>query len=147
MSKPCPFCAIGRDLSDEDLVAYRSENCFVTPTLLQRSSNPGQVIVCPVAHETSLRAPLAPLHVELFSVAQQMADAAPVAFGAIGTTLMLNQGAPDQILHHLHVHVIPRFAEDNLQIPNPDRSAAPRGLRLQLASQLREVLRANEHGR
>jgi histidine triad (HIT) family protein len=144
VSDPCPFCAIGRDRADEELVAYRSENCFVTPTLLQRPANPGQVIVCPVAHEISLRAPLSPLHVELFSVAQQIAEAAPAAFRAIGTTLMLNQGAPDQTLHHLHLHVIPRFTEDNLRIPNPDRSTAPRGLRLQLASQLREALRMKD---
>jgi len=41
----------------------------------------------------------------------------------------------------------PRFMEDQLRIPNPDRSPAPRSLRLQLASQLREVLRGKQQGR
>ena len=42
MNDPCPFCSIGRDLSDEELVAYRSESCFVTPTVLQRGEEPGR---------------------------------------------------------------------------------------------------------
>ena len=142
MSIPCPFCAIGLGESDDDLVAFRGENVFVIPTLKQRPRNPGQVIVCPVTHEISMKEISSSLRAELFSVTQQVVDASPTAFGAVGTTLMLSQGAPDQVIHHLHLHVIPRFAEDNLTIPNPDNSPAPRGLRLQLAAQLREALRA-----
>ena len=66
--------------------------------------------------------------------------AALQAFGAVGTTVLVNDTAPDQTLEHLHVHVIPRFAGDDLVIPNPNSAAAPRGVRLELASKLRAVL-------
>jgi diadenosine tetraphosphate (Ap4A) HIT family hydrolase len=64
----------------------------------------------------------------------------PQAFGALGTTVLVNDNAPDQTLEHVHVHVIPRFAGDNLVIPNPDSAAAPRSFRLELASKLRTAM-------
>lgn len=46
---------------------------------------------------------------------------AQAAFGAMGTTVLNNNDAPDQVISHLHVHVIPRFEGDDLTIPNPAR--------------------------
>lgn len=136
----CPFCAIGRGNVDADLVAFRASNVFVVPTLKQRSSNPGQVLVCPVSHEVSLHALQADLRAALFDVVSQVTAAATRAFGAVGTTILVNNNAPDQNLHHLHVHIIPRFSNDDLAIPNVDSAPAPRDLRLELASKLRAAL-------
>jgi len=137
---PCPFCAIGSGASDADLVAFRTPNVFVVPALKQRSSNPGQVLVCTVSHVVSLHGLQASLRNELFEVTSAVMGAAPRAFGALGTTVLVNDKAPDQTLEHLHVHVIPRFAGDDLVIPNPNRAAAPRSVRLELASKLRTAM-------
>jgi histidine triad (HIT) family protein len=137
---PCPFCAIGHGGNDADLVAFRTPNVFVVPTLKQRRSNLGQVLVCPVSHEASLHRLQAGLRIELFEVAAAVTAAAPRAFGALGTTVLVNDKAPDQTLEHVHVHVIPRFAGDDLVIPNPDSAAAPRSVRLELASKLRAAM-------
>ena len=94
MSNQCPFCEIARGEVDTDLVAFRGERVFVFPTLKQRPSNRGQVLVCPIAHETSLRSASPELRNELFRVVDQVVAAAPPAFAAVGTTLMVNQGAP-----------------------------------------------------
>jgi histidine triad (HIT) family protein len=137
---PCPFCAIVRGRADDDLIAFRNEYVFVIPTLKQRRRNSGQILVCPVAHEVSLCELSSPLRAELDDAVLRMMAAAREAFGAVGTTLMLNQGAPDQDIEHLHMHVIPRFPSDNLIVPNPDRAPAPRAVRVELAARLRAAL-------
>lgn len=136
----CPFCAIGSGGKDADLVAFRTSNVFVVPTLKQRSSNRGQVLVCPVSHETSLDQLQARLRTELFEVVAAVMAAAPRAFGALGATVLVNDRAPDQTLEHLHVHVIPRFARDDLVIPSPNSAAASRSVRRELASRLRGAM-------
>ena len=140
MDTDCPFCAIGRGEADADLVAFRGSDVFVVPALKQRPSNPGQVLVCPVSHEVMLHRLQANVREGLFEVVSQVTAAATRAFGAVGTTVLIKNCAPDQTLHHLHIHVIPRFDNDDLMIPNADGAPAPRDLRLQLASKLRAAL-------
>lgn len=140
MNTDCPFCAIGRGEVDADLVAFRASDVFVVPALKQRLSNPGQVLICPVSHEVLLHHLQAHVREGLFEMVAQVTAAATRAFGAVGTTVLINNRAPDQTLHHLHVHVIPRFDNDDLVIPNVDGAPAPRDLRLKLASRLRAAL-------
>ncbi|WP_207939284.1 HIT family protein [Actinomadura darangshiensis] len=140
MKDECPFCMIGSGETDDDLVAFRTDRVFVSTALKQRSANPGQVLVCPVAHVTALHAAEPPLLTELLEVVTRVTRAAPAAFGAMGTTVMNNNNAPDQVISHLHVHVIPRFDGDDLVIPNPDRRPAPRNVRVQLTARLRDRL-------
>jgi histidine triad (HIT) family protein len=140
MGTDCPFCSIGRGDVDADLVAFRASGVFVVPTRKQRPSNPGQVLICPVSHEVLLHRLQPHVRDGLFEAVARVTAAASRAFGARGTTVLINNRAPDQELDHLHVHVIPRFHNDALVIPNADRTPAPRELRLQLASKLRAEL-------
>ncbi len=140
MGADCPFCAIGRGEVDADLVAFRASEVFVVPALKQRPSNPGQVLVCPASHEVSLYRLEAHVRDVLFEVVARVTAATTRAFGAVGTTVLVNNRAPDQTLHHLHVHVIPRFNNDDLVIPNASGAPAPRDLRLELASKLRAAM-------
>lgn len=80
------------------------------------------------------------LLVEVFKVVACLTHSVPPAFGAVGTTGLNNNDTPDQMISHLHVHVIPRYDGDNLVIPNPGKAPAPRDLRLQLATHLRQTL-------
>jgi diadenosine tetraphosphate (Ap4A) HIT family hydrolase len=86
----------------------------------------------------------ASLRNELFEVTAAVMAAVPRAFGALGTTVLVNEQAPDQTLEHLHVHVIPRFAGDDLVIPAPNREATPRSVRIELASRLRTAMQLRE---
>jgi histidine triad (HIT) family protein len=136
----CPFCAIGSGGADADLVAFRTDRVFVSVARKQRPANPGHVLVCPVAHVTTLYTVEPALLMEVVGVVAEVTRAAPLAFGAVGTTVLNNNDAPDQVVSHLHMHVIPRFGGDNLVIPNPDKAAAPRDLRVELAAKLRHVM-------
>jgi histidine triad (HIT) family protein len=69
-----------------------------------------------------------------------VATAARRAFNAVGSTVLLNDNAPDQSLLHVHIHVIPRFGNDGLVIPNVGQDVAPRDLRLELVAKLKFAL-------
>lgn len=125
---------------DRDLIVLRTDQVFASLARKQRRANPGHVLVCPVEHVTTLHTVEMSLLAAVFSAVARITRAAPMAFGAVGTTVLNNNDAPDQVISHLHVHVIPRFHGDNLVIPNPDRAPASRELRAQLASQLRQVV-------
>jgi histidine triad (HIT) family protein len=140
MTNECPFCTIAAGETDRDLVVLRTANVVAIPTLKQRRSNPGQVIVLPIAHVTALHTASPSLRSELFDVVARIVEATPRAFGSVGSTVLNNNDAPDQVLEHLHVHVIPRHSGDGLVIPNPDSEPAPRQMRADLASRLRHVL-------
>ncbi|MGW2485747.1 HIT family protein [Streptomyces sp. NPDC001606] len=136
----CVFCRIGGGEADEDLVAYRSESVFVVPTLKQRRNNPGHALVLPVSHATDLHGlPAALLH-EVFDVAARVTRAVKDAFGAVGSTVMQNNHIPGQVFHHVHVHVVPRFADDAFRLPDPALRETPRDVRLARAAALRRAL-------
>ncbi|MEV6702584.1 HIT family protein [Streptomyces sp. NPDC051453] len=106
----CVFCRIGRDEIDEGLVAYRSEIVFVVPALKQRPNNPGHALVLSVSHVTGLHElPVDLLH-EIFEVTARVASALKDAYGGVGSTVTKNNHIPGQVLHHVHVHLVPRFA-------------------------------------
>ncbi|ADI12457.1 hypothetical protein SBI_09339 [Streptomyces bingchenggensis BCW-1] len=136
----CAFCRIGQGKIDEDLVAYRSESVFVVPALKQRQNNPGHALVLPVSHVTGLHdVPTDLLH-ELFEVTARVTSAVKDAYGAVGSTVTQNNHIPGQVLHHVHVHVIPRFEDDGFRIPDPESYEAPREARLARAAALRQAL-------
>jgi histidine triad (HIT) family protein len=51
-----------------------------------------------------------------------------------------NNHIPGQVLHHVHVHVIPRFEDDGFRMPDPELCEAPRDVRLARAAALRKAL-------
>jgi len=136
----CVFCRIGQGEIDEDLVAYRSENVFVVPALKQRQNNLGHALVLPVSHVTGLHdVPNELLH-EIFEVTARVTSAVKDAYGAVGSTVTQNNHIPGQVLHHVHVHVVPRFEDDRFRMPDPEVCEAPRDVRLVRAAALHEAL-------
>ncbi|CAM5644340.1 hypothetical protein SAFG77S_12309 [Streptomyces afghaniensis] len=136
----CAFCRIGQGEIDEDLVAYRSDNVFVVPALKQRRNNPGHALVLPLSHVTDLHDVPADLLHELFEVTARVTSAVKDAYGAVGSTVTQNNHIPGQVLHHVHVHVVPRFEDDGFRMPDPALREAPRGVRLARAGTLRKAL-------
>lgn len=136
----CAFCRIGQGEIDEDLVAYRSENVFVVPALKQRQNNPGHALVVPVSHVTGLHdVPTDLLH-EIFDITARVTSAVKDAYGAGGSTVTQNNHIPGQVIHHVHVHVVPRFEEDGFRMPDPELCVSPRDVRLGRAAALRKAL-------
>jgi histidine triad (HIT) family protein len=137
---PCPFCALAAGGVDDELVALRTPNAFVVPALVQRPLHRGHMLVLPASHVTRLIDVEAPLLQELYTVAARVSMAVRKAFGATGATLFQNDDAPDQILLHLHIHVVPRRPGDDFKLPDPVKAVLSREERRHQALALRRAL-------
>jgi histidine triad (HIT) family protein len=107
----CPFCAIVAGEEDADVV-YR--DAVAVAFLDRRPLFPGHVLVVPTGHVDTL-IDLDPDDVgPFFTVVQRVAAAMPVALGAQGTFVAMNN-VVSQSVRHLHVHVVPRTKGDGLR--------------------------------
>ena len=107
----CIFCSIVRG----ELPAHVVLDDDVCLAFLDRTPLfHGHVLVVPRAHVVTLPE-LAPQTVgPLFARVQVIAAAIPVALGAAGTFVALNN-VVSQSVPHLHVHVVPRTKGDGLK--------------------------------
>lgn len=136
----CPFCILAVGREDEPLVALRTPNSLVVPALKQRPRNRGHMLVLPKAHLTRLIDADASLLAELYMLAGRVSMAVRKAFGATGATLFQNDSSPDQVLLHMHIHVVPRREGDNFKLPDPTKDELSREEREQQALALRHAL-------
>ncbi|MFN0160866.1 MAG: HIT family protein [Burkholderiales bacterium] len=85
--------------------------------------NPGHVIVASIRpYETLMDADQATA-AALMSVAQRIARAVEKAFAPAGiTVLQANRAAGWQTVPHLHLHVLPRHAEDGVTLAWPRKN-------------------------
>ena len=107
----CPFCSIvaGEDEAD---VVYR--DAVAVAFLDRRPLFPGHVLVVPTQHVDTLVDLALDDIGPFFAVVQRVAAAIPVALGAQGTFVAINN-VVSQSVHHLHVHVVPRTKGDGLR--------------------------------
>ncbi len=125
---------------DADLVAARSSGFLVIPALKQRPANRGHMLVVPEAHVVRPTQLDPPQIVALTMFAGRVADAARAAFGASGVMVFHNESVPDQVIEHLHVHVVPRSAGDAFRIPEPASEILGETIRREQALALRKAL-------
>lgn len=134
----CPYCdilagrAIGRPtaLEEEDFVSFMGR---FQPT------GPGYSLVIPRKHVQDLHSLPTNQLAPMLDAVRRVSVAIVQAFGASGTTVMQNNGAPGQKVGHLHFHVVPRHlgdaypCESEIEVPVEE-------LNLQ-AERLRDALR------
>lgn len=123
MSKPCIFCSI---LSGQ----LPSAQVYKDPDFLvimdKYPINRGHALVIPTKHyDTLLHMP--PEEVgRLYAMVPAVAKAVVSAVGADGFNVGQNNGiAANQIVPHVHVHIVPRFADDSPDGKWPIRRVAP----------------------
>jgi len=107
----CVFCAIVRGDTPAAVVLDEPE---VVGFLDVRPVFPGHVLVVPRAHVDTLADLPAELVQPFFTTVQRVAAAVPVAMGAQGTFVAVNN-VVSQSVPHLHVHVVPRTKGDGLK--------------------------------
>ena len=111
MPAACIFCAIACGEAKAELV-LEDEVCVafldVKPVFL------GHVLVVPKAHVVTLAELPAETLAPFFTCVQTIARALPVALGAQGTFVAMNN-VVSQSVPHLHVHVVPRTKGDGLK--------------------------------
>lgn len=110
----CVFCKIvkgeipsSKIYEDKDFIAFLD----ISP------ANKGHTLIVPKQHhETFLDAP-PELAADMAKVARKIAKAVKTATDAEGMNLQLNMGkVAGQIVPHLHLHIIPRYGDDDFTL-------------------------------
>lgn len=133
--KDCPFCAIvaGEDDSVE-IVCEGSSWIAFFPTA---PATPGHTLVIPRQHIPDLWSADSVLACELTGAVVKVGDAIRDAVEPEGMNLISSAGeAAEQTVFHLHLHLVPRWVNDGLDIWPPKRSMAPQ-LKADLAGAVR----------
>jgi histidine triad (HIT) family protein len=115
----CPFCEFTISNAEKDLIAFQSDKVLVIPAPRQRPLNLGHMLVLPRSHITGLMDVDPLLMQELHRTADRVSVAVRKAFDASGVTVFQNDGTPDQVLFHVHIHVVPRNVGDDFKMPDP----------------------------
>jgi histidine triad (HIT) family protein len=111
MAKQCTFCSI---IAGELPCAqvYRDKDFLVI--MDKYPINTGHTLVIPTKHyDTLLNMPPAEVG-KLYAMVPDIAKAVVAAVGADGFNVGQNNGiAANQIVPHVHVHIVPRFIDDS----------------------------------
>jgi ATP adenylyltransferase len=114
----CIFCAKPAAGDDEaNLIVHRGERCFVILNLYPYTN--GHLMIAPYEHVSRLQE-LAPETVaEMMDLARRAMDRLQSAYEPHGYNVGFNQGrvAGAGVEHHIHLHVVPRWAGDNNFMP------------------------------
>ena len=143
MSKPCIFCSIiaGQEAGAQ---VYRDSNFLAI--MDKYPINPGHTLVMPIKHYENL---LQMTHAEvgrLYALVPAVAKAAVSAVKADGFNVGQNNGiAANQIVPHVHVHVVPRFNDDSPDGKWPARRVVPHEELSRIAHKIKqEITRASK---
>ena len=111
MIEPCVFCSIVAGKAEASVV-HRDDLCLAFMDL--QPVNPGHLLVVPLEHATYLADLPAATGAHMFAVAQRLAAAVRRSgLRADGVNFFLADGeAAGQEVFHVHLHVLPRFADD-----------------------------------
>ncbi len=137
MSDDCVFCAIAADdegahhvYEDEETLAFLDINAVTE----------GHTLVIPRTHTAKLTDLDDETTAALFTTVRRVAAAIEATIDPDGINVMQSSGAAaGQDVFHVHAHIIPRFADDNITFAPSRRRIDPEdGERI--AGQIREVL-------
>ena len=114
----CIFCAKPAEDDDEaNLIVHRGERCFVILNLFPYTN--GHLMVAPYEHIGRLQEIPPSTLTEMMELAQKAMDRLEHAYEPHGYNVGFNQGrvAGAGVEHHIHMHVVPRWAGDNNFMP------------------------------
>jgi ATP adenylyltransferase len=114
----CIFCAKPAAGDDEaNLIVHRGERAFVILNLFPYTN--GHLMVAPYEHIGRLQEIPAETLAEMMALAQRAMSRLEEVYEPHGYNVGFNQGrvAGAGVEHHIHLHVVPRWAGDNNFMP------------------------------
>jgi histidine triad (HIT) family protein len=134
----CVFCSI---INKKGTAAQIFENDGFIAFMDKYPINTGHTLVLPKEHyQTISDMPLKDIG-KLFSLSSHIAKAVIKAVSADGFTLGQNNGeAANQIVPHVHVHIVPRFNNDSEKGRWPSRKTASIEELHELAGKIRKFI-------
>lgn len=143
----CPFCLFVQGKNNEkglirktDLV-YQNEQVSAFLGIRKWPKNAGHVVVIPNSHHENIFDLPTKLLAEVHSISKIIAAAMKMVYGCEGILLMQRNGpAAEQQIWHYHLHLVPRYDQDNLFLCQ--RESFPAEERAKYALNLRNKLKA-----
>ena len=141
----CPFCRLLRGAETEhntlDDVVWRDEQTTALISPRWWAGNHGHVLVIPNEHVEDLSAIDEELLGAVYATAKRIATALELAYGCDGTSTRQHNGpGAGQDVWHFHVHVFPRYDEDELYARDAEHRWASAAERAPYAEKLRRAL-------
>lgn len=135
----CPFCAIAAGTDDSVELIYEAHSWLAFfPT---SPATPGHTLIIPRKHVPDLWAVEPPLAEALMAAAIQIGQSIDRALKPEGMNLITSKGeAGEQSVFHLHLHLVPRWSNDALDIW-PPKKALGREIQENLSDLIRAELR------
>src|ERR687885_244482 len=137
-NKSCIFCSI---ISGQQPGAqvYRDSNVLII--MDKYPINKGHTLVIPITHyENILQMPLSEVS-RLYSIVPTIAKAVVSAVKADGFNVGQNNGiAANQIVPHVHVHIVPRFHDDSPDGKWPARRVSSQEDLLNMAHKIKQKI-------
>ncbi|GAA3290839.1 HIT domain-containing protein [Dactylosporangium vinaceum] len=144
----CPMCRLAAGGADEHRAQHdivrRDElaMAFISPRWWPK--NHGHVLVVPTAHYENLYDLPREYGHAVHDLARDVAIAIRATYGCDGTSLRQhNEPAGHQHVWHYHLHVFPRYTDDQLYFTWPPDDFAPAGERRRYSDRLREYFRSS----
>jgi len=141
----CPFCKIvsglDTDINSPEFIVYQDDLtiAFVAPKWWEH--NPGHVLVIPKDHCENIYTIPEDVLAAVYKTAKKMAVAIKESYNCEGiSTRQHNEPAGNQDVWHLHVHVFPRYENDDLYKNDDNASWFSRDERLVYVKKLKDFL-------
>lgn len=139
----CPYCLAVAGIENEHVLTRQADIFFrdedITAFIAAGGwpNNKGHVLIIPNAHYENLYGMPEPLLCRVHCFSRQVALALKQVYRCDGVTIRQNnEPAGDQDVWHYHVHVLPRYAADDLHHTRREITPAPQ--RAGYAQRLRE---------
>jgi len=126
-SSECLFCDLPD--SNDNLILHRGTEAYVVLNRYPYSN--GHLMVVPYAHEPSIEELKDSTLLEVMNLSSRAISALRATYGADAFNLGVNIGkaAGAGIVHHVHMHVLPRWAGDtNFMATTAETRVIPEGL-------------------
>ena len=109
----CIFCKIVKG----EIPSYKIyEDDIVIAILDISQTTEGHTLVIPKKHYKNLYELDSNMSGEIFKIIPNISKAIKKAFNPIGLNLIINTERPLQTVNHFHIHLIPRYENDTLDI-------------------------------
>jgi histidine triad (HIT) family protein len=143
----CPIClgvqGIENDktlIRNSDIV-YKDEQVMVFIASYFIGNNPGHLIVVPIAHFENMYDLPDAIGAHIFSTARKVAIAMKQAYQCEGVmTLQNNEPASGQHAFHYHLHLFPRYENDDIHTHMTKKRETNADERLPYAEKIRKYL-------
>lgn len=143
----CPICLGVQGIESKDTliresdVVYKDDRVMVFIASYFIGNNPGHLIIVPLEHNEHLYDLPADIGTHIFTISKKIAIAMKKAYECEGiTTLQNNEPAGGQHAFHYHLHLFPRYENDQLHSHMMEKRETTAEERLPFAEKIRRKI-------